>query len=534
MVINRVIDNAAVAVASLTRAPVVAARAAGPRPTPQSPAARARRSSASSERVLAPSGRPGPTASPCANSTTTTPSSPPSTRTRATTSRRSSPSPSTSAPAARTCPRHRHRLRDPDRPGQGDLPAQAQDRPRRPPRPVGRRRHRHPARPRRRDDLPGRRPGAAHHHRHPAVPQGRDLHLEGARPGVRRQDGRRGRRPRDARRDLPGADLRGRGRRHRLAARRPGRLLRRCRCPTPARPSAPSSTRTRRSTRPSTRRRRGSTSPASSTASTPRLTRPGQRRASVLIKTSHHTHYVIGSGANDPQKYDPTRQPRDARPLDPVHLHRRAAGRRLAPRRLLRARARRPRRHRRAVAQGHHRRGPGVDPPLPLRRSAEKAFGGRVEITLDDGTVITDEIAVADAHPLGARPFAREQYVNKFRTLAAGARRRRGDRAVPRRSPQRLPELGRRRAGPAQHQAADRRARPRAPHRRDSSDAVLEGHPGAEARPLPRAPRLRRPRCSSPARSTRSRRGSSRRRASTASTSPAPCWPPTSACPTSA
>jgi 2-methylcitrate dehydratase len=31
-----------------------------------------------------------------------------------------------------------------------------------------------------------------------------------------------------------------------------------------------------------------------------------------------------------------------------------------------------------------------------------------------------DEIAVADAHPLGARPFAREQYVTKFRTLADG------------------------------------------------------------------------------------------------------------------
>ncbi|HEY8293816.1 MAG TPA: MmgE/PrpD family protein, partial [Micrococcaceae bacterium] len=51
---------------------------------------------------------------------------------------------------------------------------------------------------------------------------------------------------------------------------------------------------------------------------------------------------------------------------------------------------------------------------------AEKAFGGRVEITLTDGTVITDEIAVADAHPLGARPFAREQYIGKFRTLAEG------------------------------------------------------------------------------------------------------------------
>ncbi|HIX01010.1 MAG TPA: MmgE/PrpD family protein, partial [Candidatus Nesterenkonia stercoripullorum] len=51
---------------------------------------------------------------------------------------------------------------------------------------------------------------------------------------------------------------------------------------------------------------------------------------------------------------------------------------------------------------------------------AEKAFGGSVEITLTDGTVITDEIAVADAHPLGARPFAREQYIEKFRALAAG------------------------------------------------------------------------------------------------------------------
>lgn len=51
---------------------------------------------------------------------------------------------------------------------------------------------------------------------------------------------------------------------------------------------------------------------------------------------------------------------------------------------------------------------------------AEKAFGGTVVITLNDGTVIEDSIAVADAHPLGARPFAREQYINKFRTLATG------------------------------------------------------------------------------------------------------------------
>jgi 2-methylcitrate dehydratase len=47
----------------------------------------------------------------------------------------------------------------------------------------------------------------------------------------------------------------------------------------------------------------------------------------------------------------------------------------------------------------------------------EKAFGGRVEITLADGEQIVDEIAVADAHPLGARPFARPDYIRKFHAL---------------------------------------------------------------------------------------------------------------------
>ena len=48
---------------------------------------------------------------------------------------------------------------------------------------------------------------------------------------------------------------------------------------------------------------------------------------------------------------------------------------------------------------------------------SEKAFGGRVEITFTDGRKLTDEIAVADAHPLGARPFARPNYIGKFQSL---------------------------------------------------------------------------------------------------------------------
>jgi 2-methylcitrate dehydratase len=50
----------------------------------------------------------------------------------------------------------------------------------------------------------------------------------------------------------------------------------------------------------------------------------------------------------------------------------------------------------------------------------EKAFGGRVIVKLKGGSVISDEIALADAHPLGARPFRRPDYIRKFRNLAEG------------------------------------------------------------------------------------------------------------------
>ena len=51
---------------------------------------------------------------------------------------------------------------------------------------------------------------------------------------------------------------------------------------------------------------------------------------------------------------------------------------------------------------------------------AEKAFGARAEVTFKNGDVITDELALADAHPLGARPFKRKQYIAKFTELAEG------------------------------------------------------------------------------------------------------------------
>ncbi|GAA2187076.1 MmgE/PrpD family protein [Leucobacter alluvii] len=141
--------------------------------------------------------------------------------------------------------------------------------------------------------------------------------------------------------------------------------------------------------------------------------------ARVVLHSSHHTHHVIGSGANDPQKYDPTASretldhsipyiftvalqdggwhhvdsytPERAGRADTVALWQKVIT---------------------AEDAEWTRRYHSEDPD-------EKAFGGRVEIELVDGRTIVEEIAVADAHPLGARPFAREHYIAKFRLLAA-------------------------------------------------------------------------------------------------------------------
>ena len=39
---------------------------------------------------------------------------------------------------------------------------------------------------------------------------------------------------------------------------------------------------------------------------------------------------------------------------------------------------------------------------------------------MKDGSTISDQINVADAHPAGKRPFTRKEYINKFKTLTDG------------------------------------------------------------------------------------------------------------------
>lgn len=147
------------------------------------------------------------------------------------------------------------------------------------------------------------------------------------------------------------------------------------------------------------------------------VARPEQVR-SIVIRTSHHTHYVIGSGANDPQKYDPTAS-RETLDHSIPYIFTVA----LQDGAWHHVDSYSPERAGRPDTVELWRKVTTIEDAEWTRRyhsldMSEKAFGGAVVITLEDGTEIRDEIAVADAHPLGARPFAREQYVGKFRTLA--------------------------------------------------------------------------------------------------------------------
>ncbi|TWV56392.1 MmgE/PrpD family protein [Streptomyces misionensis] len=149
-------------------------------------------------------------------------------------------------------------------------------------------------------------------------------------------------------------------------------------------------------------------------------TGPLENVRSVVLHTSHHTHHVIGSGANDPQKYEPTasRETLDhsvpyifAVALEDGAWHH--------------ERSYAPERARRPETVELWRKITTVEDPVWTRRYHDpdpdrRAFGGRAVITLHDGSVIEDELAVADAHPAGARPFDRTAYAGKFRTLTEG------------------------------------------------------------------------------------------------------------------
>ena len=137
----------------------------------------------------------------------------------------------------------------------------------------------------------------------------------------------------------------------------------------------------------------------------------------IDIYTSHHTHYVIGTGANDPQKMDPnaSRETLDhsimyifAVALEDGDWH-----------------------HEKSYSKSRSNRKSTIKlwksikthedkkwtkkyhDPNPMKKS----FGAKVVVSLNNGQKITEQLERADAHPYGARPFKRINYIKKFKIL---------------------------------------------------------------------------------------------------------------------
>tara|TARA_B100000963_G_scaffold321356_1_gene304598 strand:+ start:252 stop:1757 length:1506 start_codon:yes stop_codon:yes gene_type:complete len=140
----------------------------------------------------------------------------------------------------------------------------------------------------------------------------------------------------------------------------------------------------------------------------------------IIIETSHHTHYVIGTGANDPQKMDPyaSRETLDhsimyifAVALEDGAWHHVKS---YTPKRARRKSTVKlwhkiVTRENKKWTRKYHEKDP-----------KKKCFGGKVTIYMKDGAKLSEEINVADAHPAGDRPFGRKEYINKFKILTDG------------------------------------------------------------------------------------------------------------------
>ena len=137
----------------------------------------------------------------------------------------------------------------------------------------------------------------------------------------------------------------------------------------------------------------------------------------IKIYTSHHTHYVIGTGAKDPQKMNPnsSRETLDhsimyifAVALEDGNWHHINS-------------YTRERKNKKSTIDLWKKIVTFEDKKWTKKyhnpNPKKKSFGGEVVIQMKDGFTIKDKLEVADAHPAGSRPFAREDYIRKFKTL---------------------------------------------------------------------------------------------------------------------
>tara|TARA_B110000037_G_scaffold37488_1_gene46138 strand:+ start:1859 stop:3361 length:1503 start_codon:yes stop_codon:yes gene_type:complete len=140
----------------------------------------------------------------------------------------------------------------------------------------------------------------------------------------------------------------------------------------------------------------------------------------IDLYTSHHTHNVIGTGANDPQKMDPnaSRETLDhsimyifAVALEDADWHhvKSYTKQRANKKSTFKIWKSIVTHEDKVWTKKYH------DP-----NPKNKSFGAKVVVTLNNGKKIIEQLDRADAHPYGARPFKRQNYIQKFLTLTDG------------------------------------------------------------------------------------------------------------------
>ncbi len=137
----------------------------------------------------------------------------------------------------------------------------------------------------------------------------------------------------------------------------------------------------------------------------------------IDIYTSHHTHNVIGTGANDPQKMDPNAS---RETLDHSIMYIFAVALEDASWHHVKS-YNKTRSNRKSTIKIWNSIKTHEDKKWTKKyhdpNPKNKSFGAKVVVTMNNGKKFIEQLDKADAHPYGSRPFKRENYINKFNVL---------------------------------------------------------------------------------------------------------------------
>lgn len=140
----------------------------------------------------------------------------------------------------------------------------------------------------------------------------------------------------------------------------------------------------------------------------------------VVVRTSHHTHFVIGTGSGDPEKMEPAAS-RETLDHSAMYILTVAweDGRWHHVDSYTPQRATRPS----TVSLWRKVRTEEVEEWTRAYHESDfrrRKFGAEVVVRMADGSEVAERLDNPNAHSLGARPFERPDYIGKLRSLTEG------------------------------------------------------------------------------------------------------------------